>query len=443
MAITIDSEFAGIIPPQSEDERAGLEASLLAEGCRDALVVWQGHNILVDGHHRYAICTQHGIPFQTVEREFASREDVIVWMVDNQLARRNVNLYNRSELALRKEAAIAEKAKANLITSTGGANPRPLLNLAKAGSEVHTRDEVAAAANTSGETVRKVKTVSTTAPEGVKQQARAGEISVNRAYEITKALQAVPDEYHEPVSKLAGDNLEKVHILARLRKSAGSPETNGTFDEIMTTGGFHYGDEMEKWCNFGQATVEDIRRALDSITSYHRGEAGKNKPHVSYNSGENEWYTPPEYIEAARRVLGTIDLDPASSDHANETVKAAKFYTIETDGLAHQWQGKVWMNPPYAGDWIKQFASKFASHVKQGDITEGIVLVNNATETQWFLELVKTASAIVFLTGRIKYLSPTGEKNAPLQGQAIIYFGERSEAFRSEFDRFGWGATLS
>lgn len=432
MAITIDSEFAGIIPPQSEDERAGLEASLLAEGCRDALVIWQGHNILVDGHHRYAICTQHGIPFQTVEREFASREDVIVWIAQNQLARRNIVQFVKDRLALKIKAALTEIGKRNMAQ---GLSP---------GDKPHnTQKDVADMAATSTGGIAQTEVIEAKAPDIIKEQAASGEISRKRAYELTKALQALPEEYHEACAKLAGDNVERVAILARLYKSSGSPETNGTFDEIMTTGGFSYGDEMEKWCNFGHATVEEIRRALDSITSYHRGEAGKNKPHVSYNSGENEWYTPPEYIEAARRVLGTIDLDPASSDHANETVKAAKFYTIETDGLAHQWQGKVWMNPPYAGDWIKQFASKFASHVKQGDITEGIVLVNNATETQWFLELVKTASAIVFLTGRIKYLSPTGEKNAPLQGQAIIYFGERSEAFRSEFDRFGWGATLS
>lgn len=72
------------------------------------------------------------------------------------------------------------------------------------------------------------------------------------------------------------------------------------------------------------------------------------KPHVTNNSNDDEWYTPAQYIEAARKVLGTIDLDPASNDFANETVKATTYYTEETDGLAQEWYGNIWMNPPYS-----------------------------------------------------------------------------------------------
>jgi len=166
--------------------------------------------------------------------------------------------------------------------------------------------------------------------------------------------------------------------------------------------------------------------------------------HVSHNSGENEWYTPPEYIEAARIVLGgQIDLDPASSVIANRLVKAETFYTKETDGLNKHWSGNVWMNPPYASDLIRQFTSKFAHHVIEGDIKTGIVLVNNATETAWFRELINCANAVLFTTGRIKYLDAQGNpKNTPLQGQAFIYFGEKPLAFLFEFKKFGWGFPL-
>ena len=62
-------------------------------------------------------------------------------------------------------------------------------------------------------------------------------------------------------------------------------------------------------------------------------------PHVSYNTGENEWYTPAAYIEAARAVMESIDVDPASSHVANQIVKATTYYTAEDDGRLRHWQG--------------------------------------------------------------------------------------------------------
>lgn len=162
--------------------------------------------------------------------------------------------------------------------------------------------------------------------------------------------------------------------------------------------------------------------------------------HVSQNSGENEWYTPSEYIEAARRVMGEIDLDPASCEVANRTVKARQIFTKDDSGLEKIWRANaLWMNPPYAADLVRQFAQRFAQYVSCGHVKEGIVLVNNATETRWFLEMVTVCTAVVFPTGRVRFLDPSGMPGAPLQGQAILYAGSRPDAFLREFCAFGWG----
>ena len=166
-------------------------------------------------------------------------------------------------------------------------------------------------------------------------------------------------------------------------------------------------------------------------------------PHVSQKSGNNEWYTPAEYIEAARRVMGRIDLDPASSAIANGVVMADKFYSADDDGLSHEWAGRVWMNPPYSSDLIWQFAAKLRKHYQAGDIQEAIVLVNNATETAWFYDMAQAASAIAFTHSRVKYLNEALEpKGAPLQGQALIYFGKNVKKFREAFEDLCWSAVL-
>jgi hypothetical protein len=188
--------------------------------------------------------------------------------------------------------------------------------------------------------------------------------------------------------------------------------------------------------------LEKLREERERIEAEFKISEAKRKPAASFNSGNNEWYTPEPYIKAATDVMGCIDLDPASSIVANKVVGAKTFYSAEDDGLEKEWAGKVWMNPPYSGEFISQFSEKITKHYNAGEITEAIVLVNNATETTWFNTLVKVASAIVFPCSRVKFYAPDGKIAAPLQGQAVVYMGSNPELFIDKFKQFGWGAKI-
>ena len=160
----------------------------------------------------------------------------------------------------------------------------------------------------------------------------------------------------------------------------------------------------------------------------------KAPAHVSHNSGEIEWYTPLPIIESARSVMGGIDLDPASSEKAQEAVRAERFFTAEDDGLSQPWAGRVFLNPPYEAKLVGPFVKKLLSE----PVEQVIILVNNATETKWGQALLERADAVCFPSSRIKFLDSEGNpKQSPLQGQMIIGIGIEVESFRREFQNTG------
>ena len=155
--------------------------------------------------------------------------------------------------------------------------------------------------------------------------------------------------------------------------------------------------------------------------------------HRAQGTGENEWYTPAADIALAKNVLGTIDLDPASSPMANVKVGAKRIYTQADNGLSKPWHGKVWLNPPYAQPEIQHFIEKAVAEYESGHVSEAVVLTHNYTDTAWFQAAANGCAAICFTRGRIAFESPTGEKAAPTQGQAFFYFGTSPEKFAEVF----------
>lgn len=230
-------------------------------------------------------------------------------------------------------------------------------------------------------------------------------------------------------------------MLREMDVSPGRPQKSST-DTRISDLGISY-DQSSRWQKLAAIPEDRFEQAVTAAKQTAREVTTAallrpDKPHVTNNSGENEWYTPPEYIEAARRVMGGIDFDPASSEVANRTVAAEMFCTVERSGLEQPWYGRVWMNPPYAQPLCANFCAAAAAKCESGEIEQACVLVNNATETAWFQSLLAVASAVCFLKGRVRYLDTTGQPaNTPLQGQAVVYLGANSGAFAAEFRRMG------
>jgi hypothetical protein len=217
MTIIINEELRAYIDPLTEDEHAALERSLLAEGCRDALVLWG--DILVDGHNRYGICQKHGIPFNTVQNQsFQSMDDVHLWMIDNHLGRRSVSDFQRGVLALRKKEIVAarvaqaqarqlpEKADAAAASAPVPGEPPP------------TREAVARAARVSSATLGQIEKIQKTATPELVSAVKAGVISINAA----AAVASLPEE--KQVAAVAGGKKELRQAARQVRESRLPPK---------------------------------------------------------------------------------------------------------------------------------------------------------------------------------------------------------------------------
>ncbi len=164
-----------------------------------------------------------------------------------------------------------------------------------------------------------------------------------------------------------------------------------------------------------------------------------NKIKVLLMSENNEWYTPSRYIEAARLVMGGIDLDPASCEMANQIVQSTTYYTKEDNGLSKPFYGRIWCNPPYGftngksnqGLWVRKLVDEY----ERGNVEQAVLLVNAVTDRTWFHLLWQFP--ICFTDHRIAFYSPDKRVPAPTHGNALVYFGSRESRFIEVFSQFG------
>jgi len=152
-------------------------------------------------------------------------------------------------------------------------------------------------------------------------------------------------------------------------------------------------------------------------------------------SGNNEWYTPIEYINSAKSVMGGLDLDPASNDFAQTQIKAKEYYTAINCGLSKEWKGNVWLNPPYSRGLLDKFIEKLTS---ESNISQYVCLVNSSTDTKWCHSLMDDADAMCLTKGRISFLDKNGTKsNGNSRGQIFFYKGDNIKSFKEEFRKYG------
>lgn len=234
MNIVINEELKQYIDPLTPNEYAALERSLLAEGCRDALVLWG--DVLIDGHNRYEICSKYELPFKTIQNDsFGSLDDVLLWMIDNQLGRRSVSDFQRGMLALRKRDIIAARTKAEATppkTAASDEHPAPEGGAPEAEQasddpwhaddntgRIKTREDIARAAGISSATIGQIDRIRKSAAPELVEAVRSGTISINAA----AAVATLPSEVQ--VNAVAGGKKELREAAKKVREQKAATRT--------------------------------------------------------------------------------------------------------------------------------------------------------------------------------------------------------------------------
>jgi hypothetical protein len=229
MQITVNPDLKAYIDPLTPDEFDALERSILAEGCRDALVLWG--DVLVDGHNRYGICQKHSLPFQTVQNtRFKSMEDVHLWMIDQHLGRRSVSDFQRGVLALRKREILAGRRSRFLASAPSPADlspddtptaQTPDVPAAPPDRALHSREDIAKAARLSSSQVVQIEKIQKQAAPELVEALKAGAVSLNAA----AAVASLPAN-EQVAAALAGKDELKL-AAKRAREARRKPHEAG------------------------------------------------------------------------------------------------------------------------------------------------------------------------------------------------------------------------
>jgi len=356
-AIRIDPEFAALCPPLTPEEYSGLEESLLSEGCRDALVVWEGEGVLLDGHNRKRICEEYGIGYRVTTLRFPNREAAAIWIILNQLGRRNVGPDAASYL--RGELYNRQKRQGERTDLTSGSSCPKL------------------------QTAERLATELGVSPRTIKNDGAF-------AAAVDTLAQADPDILPRV---MAGEAVSREKVIEAAKQFY---ETTGARQDVAVT---------------------------------------------IFSSESNEYYTPSQYIEAAREVMSGIDLDPASCEAAQRMIQAIQFYTESDDGFNKPWIGRVWLNPPYgkigSDSSQGQWAHRMIAEYEAGRVTEGIVLVKAAVGYEWF-ELLWDRLPMCFARDRVSFIRADGSSDGQSkQGTTFCYVGPDPTRFIEVFRQFG------
>jgi len=370
--------YSLLIPEATDEEFQALKSDIAENGLQERISLYQGK--ILDGRHRYRACIE-----LEIEPDLMPLDDDLTDKKAKSLVI-SMNVKRRHLTAGQKAMIAAEM----VTTDEKGGRPKNRAKMHGFDQEI-TTDEASEMMNVSPRSVKQARQVIEKASSSVVDAVKKGEVAVSDAASIVDKPKKVQD-----------------FAVKSVREAKKKAEETGKDNKV---------------------TLKKVAQVADNNPLLRGAKAG---------GGEVEWYTPPEMVDLAREAMGSIDVDPASNPTAQQWIDAGEYFTAETDGLAQEWNGNVWINPPYKTDLIRGFADKAVEEFKAGRMKQMCWLSPpNSTDANWCQGLFEISSAICFPNERTRFIASDGHAEGSAWSSMIIYVGKGSVKFDKAFSKIG------
>ena len=429
----LNAELFAPLPP---DEYQALKSDIWLAGIRVPLRATKDY-LLIAGHRRLSIARELGLStVPCILEEYGNSLEIEDALIKDNLYRRHLSPIERARAAMKLEEIEAERARArqlatlapfvatrpDYVQSVVANSPQLIEHNSKSRKS---RDVAAEAVGLKTAKYRELKDIIGSDNEALIQAVHEGSMTVHAAW---TQIHELPDDEEDR-------DEDKPELLY----------CHSCIHAITHTNDYDYFTCVKRERSYYIENEPDPSSCADYATE--RAPVLTKKPvnqammQTVFSSESQEYYTPTQFLDATRHVMGEIDLDPASCDVAQHNVKAANYYTLVDDGLSKAWYGKVWLNPPYGRTEGRSnqdaWSEKLEQEYQKGNVTEAILLVKAALGYKWFEELwCKWHTCLA--RERLSFIKDDGtDDGQSKQATAFIYFGSNPAKFAGVFGQFG------
>lgn len=414
--IVVDPKFEKEIPPLSEEEFQGLENDIIENGCRHPITLWprkDGKAVIVDGHNRYKICMEHGIPFQYTVVECKDEDDAMLQLYNMQLNRRNLPDFVRGKIVWKRHDLVEQVKENNRRRMLYGKKIPESLPEAQEDKDVLITSPTESSEEDGTPFEEYIPPLEDTREQEKQgQENKTAEVQGIPITDPRYAGKKTRDILGEEAGGLSGETMRQIKVIMdkEVPDDVQDLIVKRNDEKLSVHNAYKLANMPEDIQNEAYAAIRNKEKNPKDIVKEAEEKA---KDRVREKS---------QYLQTARNVMGSADFDPTDRDIPDKSGKVRD----EDYGATREWikKGNVFLDISGRPSKIAIYVPPFKGFVKekQRSNEQLIFVLPSDTSADWFSDMIAFSSAVCFVRGK-KHL--------------VFYFGDQVEKFCDAFREYG------